>query len=164
MEHMKNQAMRFGAKLIPTMAINAKLSSRPFVVDLENGEQIKAQTVIISTGASAKYLGLAHEKELIGKGVSTCATCDGFFYKGKIVHVAGGGDTAIEEATFLARFASKVYLIHRRDAFRGDEVLVERLKRAGVEFVLDSDICGFSHFHKVDRVGIYCPADCNRIM
>ena len=127
MENMKKQAQRFGAKFIQTMVTHAKLDRRPFEVKLENGDQIQAQTVIISTGASAKYLGLAHEKELIGKGVSACATCDGFFYKDKIVHVAGGGDTAIEEATFLARFASKVYLIHRRDKLRASKPMQERI-------------------------------------
>jgi len=127
MENMKKQAERFGAKFIQTTAIKAKLNTRPFLIDLENGEQVQAQTVIISTGASAKYLGLAHEKELIGKGVSACATCDGFFYKDKIVHVAGGGDTAIEEATFLARFASKVYLIHRRDKLRASKPMQQRI-------------------------------------
>src|SRR3989339_1186876 len=127
MENMRKQATRFGAEFMATLATSVDLKKYPFKVTLEDGQTITTKSLIVATGASAKYLGIPHEKELIGKGVSACATCDGFFYKDKIVHVAGGGDTAIEEATFLARFASKVYLIHRRDKLRASKPMQERI-------------------------------------
>jgi thioredoxin reductase (NADPH) len=126
MEKMKNQSKRFGTEFKSSKVTEVNLSQRPFYLKTDDGLEFSAQTLIISTGASAKYLGLPHEKELIGKGVSGCATCDGFFYRNKIVHVVGGGDTALEEANFLTRFASKVYLIHRRDTFRASKPMVER--------------------------------------
>jgi thioredoxin reductase (NADPH) len=126
MDKMKKQVARFGTKFLATKVTAVDLSKRPFHVKCENGQEFLSETLIISTGATAKYLGLPNEKELIGKGVSGCATCDGFFYRGKIVHVVGGGDTAIEEATFLTRFAEKVYLVHRRDSFRASKAMQEK--------------------------------------
>jgi thioredoxin reductase (NADPH) len=126
MDKMKKQVARFGTKFLATKVTAVDLSKRPFHVKCENGQEFLSETLIISTGATAKYLGLPNEKELIGKGVSGCATCDGFFYRNKIVHVVGGGDTAIEEATFLTRFAEKVYLIHRRDSFRASKAMQEK--------------------------------------
>jgi len=126
MDKMKNQSKRFGTTYLSTRVTNVDLSKRPFKLTTEDGKNFEAQTLIISTGASAKYLGLPNEKELIGKGVSGCATCDGFFYRNRVVHVVGGGDTALEEANFLTRFASKVYLIHRRDSFRASKPMQER--------------------------------------
>jgi thioredoxin reductase (NADPH) len=126
MNNMKKQSQRFGTEYLTTKVIKVDLSNRPFQLTTEDGKNFTSETIIISTGASAKYLGLANEKELIGKGVSACATCDGFFYRNKIVHVVGGGDTALEEANFLTRFASKVYLVHRRDSFRASKPMQDR--------------------------------------
>lgn len=127
MQNMRKQAQRFGAELLGTKVTKVDLSKRPFKITCENGQEYSAKTIIISTGASAKYLGLPKEMELIGKGVSACATCDGFFYRNKIVHVVGGGDTALEEASFLTKFASKVYILHRRDQFRASKPMQQRV-------------------------------------
>lgn len=127
MERMKAQAKRFGTEYIQTTVTSVDLSERPFKVICENNTSYLANSLIISSGASAKYLGLPHEKELIGRGVSACATCDGFFFKDRVVHVVGGGDTAMEEASFLSKFASKVYVIHRRDTLRASKPMQERV-------------------------------------
>lgn len=127
MAGMKKQAARFGTEFLSTHVTSADLSKRPFKITCENGDNFEAKSIIISTGASAKYLGLPNEKELIGKGVSACATCDGFFYKNQIVHVVGGGDTAMEEAMFLSKFASKVTIVHRRDEFRASKPMQQRV-------------------------------------
>jgi thioredoxin reductase (NADPH) len=124
---MKKQAERFGTEFLSSMVTSADLSKRPFKITCENGDIFEANSVIISTGASAKYLGLPNEKELIGRGVSACATCDGFFYKEQIVYVVGGGDTAMEEAMFLSKFAKEVTIIHRRDSFRASKPMQERV-------------------------------------
>ena len=128
MERMKKQAQRFGTEYLNEFVVEADLSSRPFKIKCESGKEYLAETLIVSTGASAKYLGLANEKELIGRGVSACATCDGFFFRDKVVHVVGGGDTAMEEATFLTKFAKKVIIIHRRDELRASMPMQERAK------------------------------------
>jgi thioredoxin reductase (NADPH) len=127
MERMKKQAMRFGAKYEQTSVTSVDLTQRPFKVICENNTRYLAKSLIISSGASAKYLGLPNEKELIGRGVSACATCDGFFYRNKIVHVVGGGDTAMEEASFLAKFATKVFILHRRDTLRASKPMQDRV-------------------------------------
>jgi thioredoxin reductase (NADPH) len=127
MVSMKKQAERFGTEFLSTFVTSVDLSKRPFKVTCENSKEFSAQTIIISTGASAKYLGLPNEKELIGKGVSACATCDGFFYRDQIVHVVGGGDTAMEEAMFLSKFAKKVTIVHRRDTFRASKPMQQRV-------------------------------------
>jgi thioredoxin reductase (NADPH) len=124
---MKKQAERFGTEFLNSMVTSADLTKRPFKITCENGDSFEANSVIISTGASAKYLGLPNEKELIGRGVSACATCDGFFYKNQIVYVVGGGDTAMEEAMFLSKFASEVTIVHRRDSFRASKPMQERV-------------------------------------
>jgi len=115
---MREQAKKFGAVFLQEPITNCQLSNSPFQFQSANGNNFQSYSAIISTGASAKFLGLAMEKELTGRGVSTCATCDGFFYKNKIVHVVGGGDTAMEDANFISKFAEKVFLVHRRDKFR----------------------------------------------
>lgn len=136
MEEMKKQGSRFGAEYLSTLVTSVDLSKRPFKVTCENGNEYLAETLIVSTGASAKYLGLSNEKELIGRGVSACATCDGFFYRDKIVHVVGGGDTAMEEASFLTKFAKKVYVIHRREELRASKPMQERaFQNEKIEFV-----------------------------
>jgi thioredoxin reductase (NADPH) len=139
MATMKKQAARFGAEFLSVMCTDVDLQKRPFVVTTSNDQTFLAETVIISTGASAKWLGLPHEKELTGRGVSTCATCDGFFYRDKVVHVVGGGDTAMEDATFITKFAKKVYVVHRKDTLRASKPMQERaFKNPKIEFIWDS--------------------------
>ena len=141
MDKMKKQAVRFGAECLATKIVEVKLGERPFEVACENGEQFLAEGLILSTGASAKYLGLPHEQELIGRGVSACATCDGFFYRDKIVHVVGGGDTAMEEATFLTKFASQVTVVHRRDTLRASRPMQQRaFDNPKIDFLWDSAV------------------------
>ena len=141
MQNMKEQASRFGAEFISSTVETADLAKRPFTINCSNGEKLQAKAVIIATGASARYLGLPNEKALIGKGVSACATCDGFFYRNKIIHVVGGGDTAMEEATFLTKFAKKVYVIHRRDSLRASKAMQQRaFDNPKIEFIWDSTV------------------------
>lgn len=127
MEDLKKQAERFGTEVRWGMVTSVDTSQRPFKVTVDDGSEILAETVIISTGATAKYLGLESEERFKGGGVSACATCDGFFYKGKDVAVVGGGDTAAEEATYLANMCRKVYLIHRRDELRASKAMQKRV-------------------------------------
>jgi thioredoxin reductase (NADPH) len=144
MEQMRAQAEAVGAELINDIVVKADLSRRPFRITCDSGERWLAETVIISTGAQAKWLGLPSEQRFQGFGVSACATCDGFFYRGKQVVVVGGGNTAVEEALFLTNFASKVTLVHRRDELRAERILQERLfAHPKIEMVWD---------HAVDEV------------
>ncbi|MDP6929895.1 MAG: thioredoxin-disulfide reductase [Planctomycetota bacterium] len=126
MEEFKAQAERFGTEVRYETAEKVDMSSRPFKVTSSSGETYESETLIISTGASALYLGLENELALQGRGVSACATCDGFFFRDKHVHVVGGGDSACEEATFLTRFATKVSMVVRRDAFRASKIMANR--------------------------------------
>jgi thioredoxin reductase (NADPH) len=136
MVNMKKQAERFGTKYVNTLVSKVDFSQRPFKLACENGDEYEAETVILATGASAKYLGLPHEQELIGKGVSACATCDGFFYREKIVHIVGGGDTAMEEAIFLTKFASKVYVLVRSDKLRASKIMQDKaMANEKIEFL-----------------------------
>ena len=125
MDKFRKQAQRFGAECLFQTVERVDISKKPFGV-WANGQKYESESIIISTGASARLLGLDAEKELMGNGVSACATCDGFFYKDKKVAVVGGGDSAMEEATFLTKFASSVTIIHRRDEFRASKIMVER--------------------------------------
>ncbi|HRO33513.1 MAG TPA: thioredoxin-disulfide reductase [Brevundimonas sp.] len=127
MEQMQAQAEHVGTEVIHDIVARADLSSRPFRLTLDSGTEILAETVIISTGAQAKWLGLDSEAKYQGFGVSACATCDGFFYRGKDVVVVGGGNTAVEEALFLTNFAQSVTVVHRRDEFRAEKILQDRL-------------------------------------
>jgi thioredoxin reductase (NADPH) len=127
MEQMQKQAEHVGTEVLHDIVVSADLSKRPFHLKLDSGAEMLAETVIISTGAQAKWLGLESEYAYQGFGVSACATCDGFFYRGKEVVVVGGGNTAVEEALFLTNFASKVTVVHRRDEFRAEKILQERL-------------------------------------
>ena len=127
MEQMRAQAEHVGTEIIEDIVVKADLSQRPFKLTLDSGTEMFAETVIISTGAQAKWLGIESEQKYQGFGVSACATCDGFFYRGKDVIVVGGGNTAVEEALFLTNFASKVTVVHRRDEFRAERILQDRL-------------------------------------
>ncbi|HVO57777.1 MAG TPA: thioredoxin-disulfide reductase [Dongiaceae bacterium] len=134
-ENMKKQAAKFGAEFKHGAVTEVDLSRRPFRIQVD-GETVEAQTLIVAAGASARLLGLQGERELIGRGLSTCATCDGYFFRGKPIAVVGGGDSAMEEANFLSRYASKVFLIHRRNEFRASKIMIERAKaNPKVEFV-----------------------------
>ncbi|KZE73595.1 thioredoxin reductase [Paenibacillus elgii] len=128
MDNMRKQAERFGAEFRTGWVNKADLSKRPFTLSVEGMGDIQAETVIVSTGASAKYLGIPGEKENVGRGVSTCATCDGFFFRGKKIIVIGGGDSAMEEANFLTRFASEVVLVNRRTELRASKIMQERAR------------------------------------
>jgi thioredoxin reductase (NADPH) len=127
-ENMKQQAIRFGAEYQHGTVTKADVSARPFKLWLDDTELIETRTLIVATGASARWLGLESEQKLIGHGVSSCATCDGFFYRDKKIMVIGGGDSAMEEANFLTRFGSEVTLVHRREEFRASKIMLERCR------------------------------------
>ena len=139
MERMRKQCERLGVELVPEAIEKVDFSKRPFRLETTEGKVVHAETVIVATGASANWLGLPSEKKLLGHGVSACATCDGFFFKGKEIAVVGGGDTALEEATFLTKFASKVSLVHRRDSLRASKILQDRaFNNPKITYVWDS--------------------------
>src|SRR6056297_1563495 len=140
MEDLKKQAERFGTDIRFGMATAADLSQQPYTVTIDDKKKIKADALIIATGASAKYLGLESEEKFKGMGVSACATCDGFFYKGQDVAVVGGGDTAAEEALYLAGICNKVYMIHRRDELRASQIMQKRvLNTDNIEVLWNSE-------------------------
>jgi thioredoxin reductase (NADPH) len=126
MNKFRKQAERFGTCFVQGNVKSADLSKRPFTLEFADGSKIQTQTLIIATGASAKWLGIPTEKQFMGKGVSSCATCDGFFFRNLDIAVVGGGDTAMEEATFLTRFAKSVLVIHRRDSLRASKIMQEK--------------------------------------
>jgi len=137
-ENMRKQAQRFGAEYQMGHITSADLSSRPFTLHVGKHQE-HTKSLIIASGASARWLGLPHEQQLIGHGVSSCATCDGFFFSGKEIVVVGGGDTAMEEANFLTRFANKVTIIHRRDSFRASKIMLDRArKNEKISFLTDT--------------------------
>ncbi|CAM3005841.1 thioredoxin-disulfide reductase [Paenibacillus sediminis] len=129
MDNMRKQAERFGAEFKAGMVTEVDLSKRPFKLKVEGMGEVEAESVIISTGASAKYLGIPGEQENVGRGVSTCATCDGFFFRGKNIIVVGGGDSAMEEASFLTRFATSVTIVHRREELRASKIMQDRARQ-----------------------------------
>lgn len=139
MEEMRKQAENVGTQIIYDTILSADLSVRPFRLTGDSGTVHTCDALVIATGAQARWLGIPTEQEFMGAGVSACATCDGFFYRGKEVIVVGGGNTAVEEALYLANLASKVTIVHRRDSFRAERILQERLQRnAKIEVVWDS--------------------------
>jgi len=140
MAEMRAQAERFGAQIIQGHVTKVDLSARPFVVNTEETEYT-TRTVIIATGASARLLGLPAERKLMGHGVSTCATCDGFFFRGQEIAVVGGGDSAMEEAVFLTRFANKVTLVHRREQLRASKIMQDKARaNPKIAWMLDSEV------------------------
>lgn len=160
MEDLRKQAERFGADIRSAIAIETDLSARPYKVKFDNGDKIETETLIIATGATAKYLGLDDEKKYAGMGVSACATCDGFFYRKKTVAVVGGGDTACEEATYLSGLANKVYLIVRKPFLRASKIMQERvLNNPKIEVLFEHNTVGLfgengvEGAHVVKRMG-----------
>ncbi|MGA1529875.1 MAG: thioredoxin-disulfide reductase, partial [Kiritimatiellia bacterium] len=127
MDRMRKQAERFGTRFAYAMVEKADFNSNPIIITTDDGNTMETRTLIIATGASAKYLGIPSEQKLIGRGVTSCATCDGAFYRNVPVAVVGGGDTAMEESIFLTRFASTVHILHRRDAFRASKIMADRV-------------------------------------
>jgi thioredoxin reductase (NADPH) len=141
MVRMENHAREMGAEIITDIILSLDLSKRPFTAVGDSGTVYTADAVVLATGAQAKWLGLESEEKFKGFGVSACATCDGFFYRGKEIVVVGGGNTAVEEALFLTNFASKVTLVHRRDSLRAEKIMQDRLfKHPKIEVVWDSEI------------------------
>ncbi len=148
MDNMRKQAERFGTQFIFDQVVSVDLKSHPKKIKL-GSQELLAEAVIIATGAAPKLLGLEAEKKLMGRGVSTCATCDGAFFKGADLIVVGGGDSAMEEANFLTKFAKKVYVVHRRDHLRASKIMQERaLKNPKIEFIWDSTIVDVSSIEK----------------
>jgi thioredoxin reductase (NADPH) len=140
MDKFEQQARRFGTEMLPEDVTSIDFSQRPFTVWTDSGKY-QSEAIIISTGASAKWLGLPNEKRLQGCGVTACATCDGFFFKNKDVVVIGGGDTAMEEATFLTRYAKTVTIIHRKETFRASKIMQERArKNPKIRFLMESEV------------------------
>jgi len=147
-EHMRKQAQRFGAEFRAGAVTGVDFTNRPFQITVAK-EIFRAKTVIVAAGASARMLGLESERKLIGHGVSTCATCDGFFFRDKQIAVVGGGDTAMEEALFLTRFASRVHLIHRRREFRATKIMLDRARANGkIQFITPAVIADISDVGK----------------
>ncbi len=154
MENFKKQAERFGAKIINSNVTSVDFSNKPLKVFVGK-EVYETQTVIIATGASAKWLGLENEQKFIGKGISSCATCDGFFFKDKEIALVGGGDSAMEEALFLTKFASKVTVVHRRDKLRASKIMQDRaFANDKIEFIWDSEIVDVLGNNNVEGVKI----------
>jgi thioredoxin reductase (NADPH) len=139
MTEFRKQAERFGTRIIQGKIEGVDFSQRPFVLKSSDGKEIRTETLIITTGASARWIGLDSEKKLMGKGVSSCATCDGFFFRDQEIAVVGGGDTAMEEATFLTKFAKKVTVIHRRDTLRASKIMQQKaMDNPKIEFIWDT--------------------------
>ena len=160
MDDLRKQAERFGADMRSAIAVKTDLSKAPYKISFDNGDEIEADTLIIATGATAKYLGLEDEKRYAGMGVSACATCDGFFYRKKTVAVVGGGDTACEEATYLAGLANKVYLIVRKPFLRASKIMQERvMENPKIEVLFEHNAVGLygengvEGVHLVKRMG-----------
>lgn len=152
-EHMRKQAARFGTEYLAGSATAADLSARPFRLTIDGKHEVFARTLIIAAGASARLLGIESEKRLLGRGLSTCATCDGFFFRDRELIVVGGGDSAMEEGGFLTKFAKKVVIVHRRDTLRATKIMQDRARRnPKIEFVWDSEVAEVLGKEKVEGV------------
>ncbi len=155
MDDMRRQAERFGCEMRGAVAVRTDLSSAPYRVWFDDGTELTADSIVIATGASAKYLGLEGEKRFAGSGVSACATCDGFFYRGKTVAVVGGGDTACEEASYLAGLANKVYLIVRKPYLRATRIMQERImKNPKIEVLFEHNTASLSGDGRLQSVSL----------
>lgn len=155
MENMEKQAKRFGAEIMVDIVTEANISEKPITLKTQSGKTLTSDVLIIATGANPKYLGLDAEKELLGYGVSTCATCDGAFFRDVQIAVVGGGDSACEEALFLTRFASKVYLVHRRDELRASKIMADRVKaHEKIEILWNSQLKNITGAKKGGVTGI----------
>ncbi|MBU6263528.1 MAG: thioredoxin-disulfide reductase, partial [Actinomycetales bacterium] len=153
MENMRNQAKRFGANLITDDIIEMDLGGEVKTLKDGSGNVVKAKAVILATGSAYKEIGLENEKRLSGRGVSWCATCDGFFYRDQVIAVVGGGDSAMEEANFLTKFASKVVLIHRRDTLRASKIMAERAQNnPKIEFLFNTEVTDVLGKDKVEAL------------
>jgi thioredoxin reductase (NADPH) len=153
-ENMKKQAERFGAEFVYGTVDAADLANRPFRISID-GEWQECRTLIIATGASARWLGLENEHKLIGKGVSSCATCDGAFYREKLIMVIGGGDSAMEEANFLTRFGREVTLVHRREDFRASKIMLDRARaNPKIKWLTNTTVLDVHDVHKGEVTGV----------
>jgi thioredoxin reductase (NADPH) len=154
MDEMRGQIVHVGAEIVQGNVTAVDLRTRPFAVTLGDGRTITAETLIIATGASARWLDIGSDRKLSGRGVSTCATCDGYFFKGRPIAVVGGGDSAMEEAIYLARLASKVTVIHRRDTLRASKIMQDKaFKHEKIEFIWDSEIAEVKDVTKGEVTG-----------
>ncbi|NNN07360.1 MAG: thioredoxin-disulfide reductase [Elusimicrobia bacterium] len=171
MERMQKQVERLGVKIVREYVSKVDLSKGPFTVESTEGTKASALSLIVATGANAKWLGIESEKKLMGHGVSACATCDGFFFKGKEVVVVGGGDTAMEEANFLTKFATKVTVVHRRESLRASKIMAERAqKNPKISFIWNSavdEVTGNGHVDGVKlknlKTGAVSPLKCDGV-
>ena len=155
MAEMRAQAERFGAQMLPSSVMKVDLGQRPFVVSLEGNTSLEADALIIATGASARWLEIGVDKKLSGHGVSTCATCDGYFFRGKPIAVVGGGDSAMEEANYLTRCASSVTVIHRRDTLRASKIMQDKaFANPKIQFIWDSDVVDIASSDRGEVTGL----------
>ncbi len=155
MAEMRAQAERFGTEVIEGNITRVDVTRRPFTVELRDGRRITTEALVVATGASARWLDIGSDRKLSGHGVSTCATCDGYFFRGKPIAVVGGGDSALEEANYLTKFASKVTLIHRRDALRASKIMQDKtFANAKIEFIWDSEVAEVKDVEKGEVTGI----------
>jgi len=155
MTEMRAQAERFGTEIVQGNVTRVDLKQRPFMVTFEDGKHVTTETLIIATGASARWLEIGSDRKLAGHGVSTCATCDGYFFRGKPIAVVGGGDSAMEEAIYLTRFASKVSVIHRRESLRASKIMQDKaFANPKIEFIWDSEIAEVQATDKGEVSGI----------
>lgn len=155
MGEMRAQAERFGTELLQGNVTSVDLTNRPFTILLEGGRRVTTASLIIATGASAKWLDIGSDRKLSGHGVSTCATCDGYFFRGRPIAVVGGGDSAMEEAVYLTKFASKVTVVHRRDTLRASKIMQDKaFKNPKIEFVWDSEVVDVADLEKGEVTSI----------